>query len=354
VDLRREPLLVIMAENSSVRAKLGAFLKVQSNPAASDSPMAEVKRAAFDASTGAAQNGHAVIGLVLGNEGTAQVPIKVDAGNYSYTSIGEFAKVIPIALFTPYVQFNGAGSPSVINRFAAVVIPHTAVFSNGAVSITNAATLYLDGAPDINADATVTGQNLAIWVDGDDVRFDESIWWGQDGAPFEDVVGSENSPISSNGHCRRRFNNVTKGMELSIDGEQYRPWPMALNYFENFDPPSQEYPVGETTVRTVLPSSVSSRKGQWTIIPHRWTLPAAVNVSGGQLRPGIRIEVNTGSAQLSQNTDTSGEIQVARDSMYLALANSYTVKLRLVVNNTSASPQTADIGNFQCEATFIG
>jgi hypothetical protein len=340
-------------------------LRVQTSGLTVAPRMAEITRDAVDLRVpGNGQNGPGAVGLLLGNRGSAQVPIWVDTGDVMMEDLGAWAKVMPVVIETPYVYFNGRGTVNPTSRYASVVIPHTGMGSDGPVQIGWVATLYTDGAPDVNPDLSTDsslpgGGQYSIYVGGDFCDLGDGIVWGQgrtSSAGYEDVATGAAAPVSENGHIRRRYNessDATKGFEVSIDGGNYIPLPVAMQYFTNYMPESQSYSAGETVVHTVKPTD-AGYKGLRSIDPKRWTLPAAVAIPGGQLISGIRFWLgSTGSSQLLQNV-TEADVSTGRDSVFLALVGSWITEVRLVVINTSgATAVGSDVGNFQFEASVF-
>ncbi len=308
-----------------------------------------------DASTGTAQNGPGFIGTKLGvaNEpSVTQNYLKFDAGNHVHPRIGSAAKCIPIMIEGPYVLINGEGNPEKIDRLIGIALPHFALNSvGGPVEVGDTIHLFLDGSFDVNPEVVQTGRQFSVYA-GHDIGTGGSFWvGGNDTSRFIDFNNGENAPAPGEGHSRLRYNGTHGSYETSVEGGQYRPLALALNWFAHHDPvAATAYQPGETVLHTITPASANPGyyKGLRSIIPHRWTLPAATC----GLVPGIRIIVNYGSSQLFQNT-TETETQTGRDSVYLAQANSYTVEVRFVVTNPTENPVTADLGYFQFEGTFV-
>ena len=329
---------------------------------------------------GNAQNGPGVIGLEFGVRGTAQNPVWVDTGTETAVDgMSGLAKFMGIALFTPYVYWNGQGTKNTNGGFAAIGAPHTGIGSDGAVCLPWVATYWTDGAPDINPSLSICdptqpgGGQFGMRINGDSLYVGEDLVWGQPvngTGSYEDCASGSTAAVSTSGHVRRACDTTTgkMGFNINVDGDpHWQPLPVAMqgqfNAGTGYGDTSTAYAPGETIVHKFVGGV--QRLATWTPNdakgdgdhglrswePHHWNLPGQQTVTGGVLKACLRFVAASGSSQLLCNT-TGSAVQTARDTVFLALVGTWITEVRAVAVNTSGTTTPAmDIGLIQYEGT---
>lgn len=318
---------------------------------------------------GNAQNGPGVVGLRIGNEGTAQNPVWVDTGTApTIDGLGGMSKYTPVTVYTPYVYWNGRGTQNTNGPFVAFSIPHTGIGSDGATCLPWVATVFTDGAPDVNpdlsiCDPTIPGEGMYSWRSNDAVYFGQSLVWGQPengNSSYEDCASGSTAATAGTGHIRRACDTTagTMGYNISVDGDaHWQPLPVAMqgqfNTGTGYGTPTQAYSSGETVLKTWTPNDArgAGDHGLRSWEPHHWNLPGQQTVTGGVLKACLRFVAASGSSQLLCNT-TGPAVQTARDSVFLALVGTWITEVRAVAVNTSGTTTPPmDIGLIQYEGT---
>lgn len=297
----------------------------------------------------------ATIGVAIGIDSSSDAPLLAMPGDVTITGLGVQARIVPILFQTHYVQFDGTGTAPFTTRFGGVHIPHIALTSiNGPVHIGDVYALCVEAGPDINPQITAD-RSWNTWFQNDQIRVDDGIDWGRNGGAFEAVWGGGGvPPVSDAGSVRRRYNSTSHMLELSAEGEAWRPQTVAYQSpTMEHDPGARTYPTGDTDLHTFTVAD-SGKTGMGSFVPAIWELPPAINVSGGQLQTGIRFVFANGSPSVMPVNDSTIDTLVGSRAFNLLGIGDRITSMVVFVRNTSGSTSSSqDIGQFALEGVFL-
>lgn len=318
-----------------------------------------------DATTGNTNNsGDVVVGVRLSTKKASSGALNgavaaVDAGSTTGpVNTGTTARYIPLLIDVGNpVLINSAGSPDAIPNYVAIIVPNQSVerLGSGEITVTRAILQQWEGAPDTGdpSHVHILKKIVAAFLNNT-VEIGDNIELGGNAGSdaYFQMTGGGEPAVAPAGYARLKFNPTAVAIQASVDNTAWRA-NSGILFIKQYDPASQDYPVGETTVFESFPNDGSLR-GFSCFIPHTFRLPARVAVTGGFLVPGVRIAVSSGSSVLIRSNNTDGDVDFGRDGIFIALGDQWITSIKFVVTNTSLLTATAqNVGNFIHESSLL-